>query len=83
MIDLFSQQLYTLRGQKLFRNIQEKYVNNLEFRSDVDSYIANFEEMLSESIHSSSDSHSVTQEHIMSNYGKVYTMLVHASGRTL
>ncbi|MBY7649597.1 MAG: chemotaxis protein [Candidatus Liberibacter europaeus] len=80
--DIFSNRLYTIKGQKVFNTIQDKYTNDINFRHDVDNYISSFEKMLAESSAYSPDS-SVVQDHITSNYGKTYTILVHASGRTL
>ncbi|XCE14811.1 chemotaxis protein [Candidatus Liberibacter asiaticus] len=80
--DIFSKRLYTIKGQKVFLNLQEQYKADSALRNAIDRYISNFEEMLSEIAQSNDDS-PLVQEHIMSNYGKVYTMLVHASGRTL
>ncbi|AGA64636.1 kinesin-like protein [Liberibacter crescens BT-1] len=76
--NIFTRRLYTLKGQQLFDEIKQRYENDYDFRVAVDSYIADFEKILSDVTYSNSDP-SITQSYIMSDSGKVYTMLAHAS----
>jgi hypothetical protein len=76
--NLFTRRLYTMQGQQTFDEIRKKYQRDAEFRSVVDHYVSDFEKLLTEA--GSKDSR-VSQQYLISDTGKVYTMLAHASGR--
>ncbi|MEM9106930.1 MAG: hypothetical protein AAGC96_14845, partial [Pseudomonadota bacterium] len=78
--DVFTRRLYTLKGQKTFEEIKNKYAQEPEFRTAVDHYIADFEKLLTDVAKNDRDQ-VVTQTYLTSDTGKVYTMLAHASGR--
>ena len=77
---LFSRSLYTVTGQSVFDQVRNKYQGDLRFRSHVDRYIQDFEQALAD-IARNDVSNTQTQGALISENGKVYTMLAHASGR--
>ena len=77
---VFTRRLYTLQGQKTFDEIRRKYEREGEFRSAVDRYIEDFEQLLSQ-VASSDNDPLTSQMYLTSDTGKVYTMLAHAAGR--
>jgi hypothetical protein len=78
--NVFTRRLYTLEGQQTFDEIRKKYQRDQEFRSAVDRYIADFEKLLSEVTRNNRD-RAAGNSYLVSDTGKVYTMLAHASGR--
>ncbi len=78
--DVFTRRLYTLKGQQTFDEIQRKYDREAEFRTAVDRYIADFEQLLADVARNDRD-RVITQTYLTSDTGKVYTMLAHAAGR--
>ncbi|KEC55015.1 hypothetical protein [Bartonella koehlerae] len=72
--------LYTLNGKVIFETIKKKYINDVNFKNSVNQYIADFEKLLRDVSRSSGYSNSV-RKYLISDTGKVYTMLAHASGR--
>lgn len=77
---VFTRRLYTLQGQQTFDEIQNKYSRNGDFRTAVDRYINDFEQLLGKET-SNGQNQALTQSYLTSDTGKVYTMLAHASGR--
>jgi ABC-type transporter Mla subunit MlaD len=77
--NLFTRRLYTMQGQQTFDEIRKKYQRDPEFRSVVDHYVTDFEKLLSEATTNNKDSQ-VGNRYLLSDTGKVYTMLAHASG---
>jgi len=78
--NVFTRRLYTLRGQRIFDEIEEKYRGDNEFKSDVDRYILDFEKLLN-SVAKSDRENMLAETYLTSETGKVYLMLAHASGR--
>jgi hypothetical protein len=78
--NLFTRRLYTMQGQQTFDEIRKKYQRDAEFRGVVDHYVADFEKLLAEATGNGKDN-GVGSRYLMSDTGKVYTMLAHASGR--
>ncbi len=78
--NIFTRRLYTMQGQQTFDEIRKKYQRDAEFRSVVDHYVADFEKLLAEATSNNKDGR-VSSQYLMSDTGKVYTMLAHASGR--
>lgn len=74
------ERLYTASGQMIFEKIKKKYVKDSDFKRVVDRYIADFERLLRDASRSSGTA-GAAQKHLVSNAGKVYTILSHASGR--
>ncbi|KND17530.1 hypothetical protein ADZ37_17415, partial [Pannonibacter phragmitetus] len=77
---VFTRRLYTLQGQQTFDEIRQKYGRDPEFRTAVDRYIADFEQLLTQVSRNDRDN-MLGQTYLTSDTGKVYTMLAHASGR--
>jgi hypothetical protein len=69
-----------MQGQQTFDEIRKKYQRDADFRSVVDHYVTDFEKLLTEATASNKDNRAANQ-YLMSDTGKVYTMLAHASGR--
>ncbi len=55
-------------------------MSDLDFKRSIDQYIMDFEKLLRDVSRDSSSSNS-TRKYLVSDTGKVYTMLAHASGR--
>jgi hypothetical protein len=77
---VFSRRLYTLQGQQTFEEMRRKYQRDVEFRSSVDRYVADFEALLTDASRAGRDPETA-RGYLASDTGKVYTMLAHASGR--
>ena len=77
---VFTRRLYTLRGQRTFDEIAQKYRSDREFRDTVDRYVDDFEQLI-ESVSRNDRDNMLTQTYLTSDTGKVYLMLAHASGR--
>jgi hypothetical protein len=76
----FTRRLYTLQGQATFDEIKKRYAKNSEFKKAVDSYVLDFERLLAEVTKNGAES-AAGNAYLVSDPGKVYTMLAHASGR--
>jgi len=77
---VFTREIYTRQGQPTFEEIQRKYAREPEFRQTVDRYVEEFERLLREVARDDRD-RLLTRSYLVSETGKVYTMLAHASGR--
>ncbi|HSM19865.1 MAG TPA: hypothetical protein VK844_05800, partial [Hyphomicrobiales bacterium] len=77
---VFTRRLYTLRGQRNFDEIRNKYRSDAEFRDTVDRYVSEFEQLI-ENVSRNDRDNILTQTYLSSDTGKVYIMLAHASGR--
>jgi hypothetical protein len=78
--NVFTRRLYTLQGQQTFDEIRRKYRQDPEFKLTVDRYVEEFERLIAEVSRDDRDS-TLAKTYLMSETGKVYTMLAHASGR--
>jgi hypothetical protein len=78
--NVFSRRLYTLQGQQTFEEICRKYRRDPEFKQTVDRYVDEFERLLAEVSREDRDN-MLAKTYLISETGKVYTMLAHASGR--
>ena len=78
--NVFTRRLYTLQGQQTFDEIRNKYLRDTEFRTAVDRYINDFEQLLSKET-VNGQNQALAQSYLTSDTGKVYTMLAHAAGR--
>jgi hypothetical protein len=77
--NVFTRRLYTLQGQQTFDEIRKKYQRDEQFRTAVDRYIADFEKLLDDVTRTRD--RAASNAYLVSDTGKVYTMLAHASGR--
>ncbi len=78
--NIFSQALYTPRGRRTFDDVQIKYNREPEFRSSVDRYIVDFENLLRDVSRTDRDG-TASESYLLSETGKVYTLLAHAAGQ--
>ena len=78
--NLFSRHLYSKRGLQVFDEIAERYDTDTDFRSVIERYIEEFEKKLLE-IGENDPDMKIAQGYLISDSGKVYTLLAHASGR--
>jgi DNA anti-recombination protein RmuC len=72
--------IYTYEGQATFEEISGRYDREGEFRNTVDRYIADFERLLAEA-EQSDPAGNMLQNYLVSETGRVYLLLAHASGR--
>jgi hypothetical protein len=78
--NVFTRRLYTMQGRKAFDEVRKRYKSDREFRQIVDRYIGEFERLLGEVGRDDRDE-MVARTYLISDTGKVYTMLAHAAGR--
>ena len=76
----FSRRLYTAQGQKTFDEIRRRCRADTQFRDTVERYTQEFERLLVKVGQNDRDG-SQARAYLLSDTGKVYTMLAHASGR--
>ena len=77
---VFTHRLYTQQGQTTFDEIRRRYRSDADFRETVNRYISEFERLDSEVSRNDRDGN-LTRAFLVSDTGKVYTMLAHAAGR--
>jgi ABC-type transporter Mla subunit MlaD len=77
----FTRQLYTMNGQRAFDDIRNRYRADRNFRTTVDRYIAEFERLLEDVSRDERGGQAMVRTYLISETGKVYTMLAHAAGR--
>jgi hypothetical protein len=78
--NVFTRRLYTVQGRKAFDEMRRRYKADREFRQAVDRYVGEFDRLLGEVGHEEGGQVRV-RNFIVSEAGKVYTMLAHAAGR--
>jgi hypothetical protein len=78
--NVFTRKLYTMQGQKAFEEIHKRYRGEGDFKRTVDRYIGDFERLLEE-VSREDRGQMLARSYLMSETGKVYTMLAHAAGR--
>ncbi len=75
-----SRRLYTEPGQQAFDEIRRRYRADPQFRDTATRYTQEFERLLAKVSQNDRDG-SQWRAYLLSNTGKVYTILAHASGR--
>ncbi len=75
-----SRRLYTEAGQQAFDEIRRRYRADPEFRETATRYTQEFERLLAKISQNDRDG-SQWRGYLLSNTGKVYTILAHAAGR--
>ena len=75
-----SRRLYTESGQQAFDEIRRRYRADPPFRDATTRYMQEFERLLAKVSQNDRDG-SQWRAYLLSNTGKVYTILAHASGR--
>ena len=72
--------IYTAEGRTAFDEVTERYKSEVDFRRTVDRYLADFEWLL-RNVEQKDPSGRALQNHLVSDSGRVYLFLAHASGR--
>ena len=75
-----SRRLYTEAGQQAFDEIRRRYLTDAQFQDATTRYVQEFERLLAKVSQNDRDG-SQWRAYLLSNTGKVYTILAHASGR--
>ena len=75
-----SRRLYTEAGQQAFDEIRRRFRADPQFRETTTRYMQEFERLLTKIGQNDRDG-SQWRAYLLSNTGKVYTILAHASGR--
>ncbi|MGH6796301.1 MAG: hypothetical protein ACREDH_14155, partial [Methylocella sp.] len=76
----FSRRIYIGRGPQTFDEIRRRYRLDPEFHATVDRYVQEFERLLAE-LGQDEASEAVAKSYLLSETGKVYTLLAHAAGK--
>jgi len=77
---VISREVYNRQGQSTFDQVQRRYRGDAAFRHIADRYMADFEKVLKDASKAGQDSKAL-QNYLVSETGKIYLMLAHASGR--
>jgi hypothetical protein len=72
--------IYTAEGRAAFDAVTERYKTNMDVRRTVDRFLANFEGMIRD-LEQKYPSGRTVHDHLISDAGRVYLLLAHASGR--
>jgi hypothetical protein len=72
--------IYTAEGRTAFDEVTERYKNEVDFHRTVDRYLTDFEWLL-RNVEQKDPSGRTLQNHLVSDSGRVYLFLAHASGR--
>jgi hypothetical protein len=72
--------IYTVEGRAAFDDVSERYKTNMDVRRTVDRFLTNFESMIRD-LEQKFPSGRTVHEHLISDAGRVYLLLAHASGR--
>jgi ABC-type transporter Mla subunit MlaD len=70
--------IYTAEGRASFDEVTERYGRDADFRRTVDRFLADFERLVRET---EQKSPRAVHDHLVSDAGRVYLFLAHASGR--
>jgi len=77
---VISRDVYNRQGQSTFDQVQRRYRHDSGFRHIADRYMADFEKVLKDASKAGQDPKTL-QNYLISETGKIYLMLAHASGR--
>jgi hypothetical protein len=72
--------VYTSHGQQAFDEMSERYRADQGFRQSVNRYLTDFERLLSDAENKDPGGR-IAQNYLLSETGRVYLLLAHASGR--
>jgi hypothetical protein len=78
--NVFSRRIYTLTGQGTYDDVRKRIQRDTDFARTAQAYMGEFEQLLKRAAAGPSAA-AETREYLLSDRGKVYTMLAHASGR--
>ncbi|MEG6509245.1 hypothetical protein V6C03_09705 [Methyloligella sp. 2.7D] len=77
---VMARQLYTREGQRTYDEVSRRYTRDQEFRGTVDRYMSDFERLLGEAEQADPEGR-MLDDYLVSETGRVYLLLAHASGR--
>src|SRR5690606_3276838 len=77
---VFSRRIYTLSGQGTYDDVRKRIQRDPEFANTAHTYMGEFEQLLQQASASPNPAQTAL-EYLLSERGRVYTMLAHASGR--
>ena len=77
---VFSRRIYTLSGQGVYDDVRKRIQRDADFAKTAQTYMSEFEQLLQQAA-SGANPAAEALEYLLSDRGKVYTMLAHASGR--
>jgi len=77
---VFSRRIYTLSGQGTYDDVRKRVQRDADFAKTAQTYMSEFEQLLQQAA-SSPNPGAAALDYLLSDRGKVYTMLAHASGR--
>jgi len=72
--------IYTAEGRTTFDEISERYKTDADFHRTVERFLADFERLI-RNLEQSNPTGRTVHEHLVSDAGRVYLFLAHASGR--
>ncbi|MDB5561370.1 MAG: Kinesin-like protein [Hyphomicrobiales bacterium] len=78
--NVFSRRIYTLTGQGTYDEVRKRLQRDADFERTSQAFMSEFEQLLKRAA-AGPRAAAETREHLLSDRGKVYTMLAHASGR--
>jgi hypothetical protein len=78
--NFISRDLYTRQGQSTFDQVKRRYEGDGTFSTIVERYLSDFERLLKDASKADPKGRTV-QNHLMSETGRIYLLLAHASGR--
>jgi len=78
--NVFSRRIYTLAGQGTYDDVRKKFQREPEFARTAQAYMSEFEQLLKRAAAGPRPAEE-TRDYLLSDRGKVYTTLAHASGR--
>jgi hypothetical protein len=70
--------IYTAEGRTSFDEVSERYARDPDFRHTVDRFLANFERVVRDLDQQEPGN---VRDHLVSDAGRIYLFLAHASGR--
>lgn len=77
---ILNRAVYTSHGQEAFDEMSERYRADQGFRQSVNRYLTDFERLLSDAENKDPGGR-IAQNYLLSETGRVYLLLAHASGR--
>ena len=77
---MFSRRIYTLTGQGTYDDVRKRVQRDADFAKTAQTYMSEFEQLLQQAAQGANPAQEAL-EYLLSDRGKVYTMLAHASGR--
>ena len=78
--NVFTRRIYTLTGQGTYDEVRKRIQRDADFARTAQAYMSEFEQLLKRAAAGPNPA-AETREYLLSDKGKVYTTLAHASGR--